>query len=65
MGPDAKMVRVPAVARTVLPDTGALRYLIPLALAASATRAEATGETVLMSMKIPPDFSPSKAPPGP
>jgi hypothetical protein len=54
LGPDAKMVRVPAWARAVLPETGARRYLTPLASAASATRAEAAGETVDMSMKMVP-----------
>ena len=53
-GPETMKLSVPARTTLGLPLTGARRYSTDAAFAREATRAEAEGETVLMSMSTVP-----------
>ncbi len=57
-------VRLPARTTTGLPLTGARRYRTPWASAASATRADAGGEIVLISISSAPDGAAASRPSG-
>ena len=59
------MASVPSSARGTPPDTGASTKRTPRFFAASATRRDAPGSIVDMSMQRRPDGAPSRMPPPP
>src|SRR2546421_425301 len=63
--PPTKITSCPCSACTVLPETGASSTDTPLLRAASCTRRELRGFTVLISITIDPARAPASAPSGP